>query len=230
LEGGNAMLADVLTSSAIWKSEQPLLTYLVPGELETKLRAGQLVAVPYGEKLVEGIVWRIHPHDVGATLAAALSEDGLLLRPISAILDPEPALLPHQMALAQWMADYYVTPLPQVAFMMLTRGLIQRSQFVLRLVEDDAPPVGIDVSRPGPGDDQESEYNELSLALSHDKDTASLRLQALVGLLLSDGELDVQQLRKMLGPKLAKEFLKEALTSGRIERKAQLQEPDVRPR
>ena len=53
------MLANVLTSAASWNSEQPLLTYTVPPELEAELRAGQLVAVPYGDKLVEGIVWDI---------------------------------------------------------------------------------------------------------------------------------------------------------------------------
>src|SRR5262249_40820986 len=131
------MLADVLTSAASWNSEQPLLTYLVPEELQAKLQVGQLIAIPYGEKLVEGIVWHIHPDTIGTTLAVALTEDGVTLRPISAILDPEPALLPHQIALAQWIAEYYVTPLAQVALIMLTRGLIQRSQFVLRLVGTD---------------------------------------------------------------------------------------------
>jgi primosomal protein N' (replication factor Y) (superfamily II helicase) len=203
------MLADVLTSAASWNSEQPLLTYLVPEELQTKLQVGQLVAIPYGEKLVEGIVWRIHPDNVGATLAIALAEDGVVLRPMSAILDPEPALLPHQMALAQWIAEYYVTPLAQVTLMMLTRGLIQRSQFVLRLAES----VGTDTS-----------VSETPL------DAVSLRLQALVGLLLADKELDVEQLKKMLGPTLARKFLKEALASGHIERKAQLQAPCVKPR
>src|SRR5437660_10519976 len=203
------MLADVLTSAASWNSEQLLLTYLVPEELQTKLQVGQLVAIPYGEKLVEGVVWRIHPDYVVAPVAVALAEDGIILRPMSASLDHEPALLPHQMALAHWIAEYYVTPLAQVALMMLTRGLIQRSQFVLRLAES----VRTDTA----GSETSS-------------DAVSLRLQALVGLLLTDGELDVEQLKKMLGPTLAKEFLKEALASGHIERKAQLQAPRVRPR
>ena len=47
----NVMFADVLTSAASWNSEHALLTYLVPGELEAELRIGQLVAIPYGERL-----------------------------------------------------------------------------------------------------------------------------------------------------------------------------------
>ena len=53
------MLANVLTSAASWNSEQSLLTYAVPSELQDGLRAGQLVAIPYGDRLVEGIVWSI---------------------------------------------------------------------------------------------------------------------------------------------------------------------------
>ena len=59
------MLAEILTSSASWNGEQPLLTYIVPTELEDKICEGQLVAIPYGERLVEGIVWNILPDDEG---------------------------------------------------------------------------------------------------------------------------------------------------------------------
>ena len=53
------MLANILTSAASWDSEHPLLTYIVPAELEDSIRIGQLVAVPYGERLVEGLIWEI---------------------------------------------------------------------------------------------------------------------------------------------------------------------------
>ena len=51
--------ADVLTSANAWNSEQPLLTYTVPSDLQNELQIGQLIAVPYGNRLVEGIVWSI---------------------------------------------------------------------------------------------------------------------------------------------------------------------------
>ena len=57
------LLADVLTSANSWNSEQPLLSYTVPPEIETELRVGQLVAVPYGDRLVEGIVWKFWEDD-----------------------------------------------------------------------------------------------------------------------------------------------------------------------
>jgi primosomal protein N' (replication factor Y) len=185
------VLAHVLTIAASW-SEQPLLTYSVPIEMEDRLCPGQLVAIPYAERLVEGIVWNTH-----------LAEEegvGLVLRPISAILDVQPALLPHQLSLAEWMAEYYITPLSKIAFRMLPPGLLQRSQVVLHLAknEEGAPAEG------------ESEH------------ATSLRLQALVGLLLADGELNVEKLKKMLGPTRAKQLLSEALASGLVEREGQL--------
>ena len=56
------MLANVLTSAANWIGEHPLLTYLVPAEMEETIRIGQLVAVPFGERLVEGLIWELYRH------------------------------------------------------------------------------------------------------------------------------------------------------------------------
>src|SRR5579883_609169 len=125
------MLVSVLTSAASWQSEHPLLTYSVPAALENDVRVGQLVAVPYGERLVEGILWSLH--DDQDESQALLEELDVEPRPLRSLLDLTPALLPHQIALAQWIAEYYVTPLAQVAFMMLPPGLVQSSRFVLRL-------------------------------------------------------------------------------------------------
>ncbi|GAC1374987.1 MAG: primosomal protein N' [Ktedonobacteraceae bacterium] len=198
------MLADVLTPAASWQNEHPLLTYLVPDELVAELRPGQLVAVPYADRLVEGIIWNCIPNVTLAEWNAA--EPGEVLRPLQTILDPEPALLPHQMALARWMSEYYVTSLAQVAQMMLPPGLMQRSRAVLRLVE---------------GDEQELDASMQGI---------SLRLRALVGLLLAEGEIDIERLKEMLGPKQAREVLKEARTHDLFQQDAELQAPRARTR
>ncbi len=194
------MLANVLTAAASWQAEHPLLTYLVPEELREQVREGQLVAVPYGERLVEGILWTIEEHEEGLP---AFEGDDEVLRPLHAILDPEPALLPHQRALAEEMADYYVTPLAFVALMMLPPGLMQRSQVVLHLATDELP-AGTSEQSP--------------------------RTRALIGMLLAEGALDVERLKEMLGAKRAKEVLAEALESGLVQRDAQLQAPQAKPR
>ena len=193
------MFAHVLTSAASW-SDEPLLTYAVPPELEDEIAPGQLVAVPYGERLVEGIVWHV------LDLLPRANEDP---RPISTLLDPLPALLPHQRALAEWMANYYVTPLAHTALMMLPPGLMQRSKMVLQLIDVEAATKQIAQS------DGEERFT---------------RLRALIGLLLAEGALDIERLKEMLGPKKARELLKEAQASGLIERGAQLHEPKARVR
>src|SRR5581483_3909817 len=195
------MLADVVTTAASWSSEHAQLTYFVSPTMEAEVRPGQLVAVPYGERLVEGVLWRIHRQDD----ASALDPD-TELRPLHTIIDPQPALLPHQMALAEWMAEYYVTSLAQVALTMLPPGLVQRSRYVLQLVESDEQ------------------------ALDEIASDASPRLRALIGLLLSDGEIDIARLQEMLGKKKTRELLKEIKAHNQIERTAQLDAPRVRPR
>ena len=196
-----AMLVEVVTPAANWQREQSSLTYSVPDELQTALRVGQLVAAPYGERLIECIVWSMRDSSLdGGTSSAGVQP--FVIRPLHTILDAEPALLPHQMRLAEWLAEYYVTPLAQVAFMMLPPGLTQRSQMVLKLATSSL-------------DEQETQE-------------ASLRLRAMVGLLLADGKLDVTRLEQMLGVKKARAVVKEALASGLITREAELQAPHTR--
>jgi len=137
----------------------------------------------------------------------------MALRPISEILDLEPALLPHQRSLAEWMAAYYVTPLWWVAQSMLPPGLVQRSKVVLHLITDEDRSVE---ERPEPGSSQEQ--------------PPITTTRALIGLLLADGELDIARLKEMLGPKRAGVVLKEALASGLIEREAQLEKPRTHAR
>ena len=213
------MFAEVLTSAASWNSEQPLLTYIVPGSIEREVRAGQLVAIPYGERLVEGIIWKLASDRDNGGDANARDADTISLRPISEILDLEPALLPHQRELAEWMAAYYVTPLAQVAQTMLPPGLVQRSKVVLRLIGDEGQP-----------GEEPPEQQEQQEPYTPQEPQSITTTRALIGLLLADGELDIARLKEMLGPKRAGVVLKEALASGLIERAGQLEEPRTHAR
>src|SRR5579884_2501927 len=201
------MLADVLASAASWHSEQPLLTYLIPPELDGTIQPGHLVAVPYGERLVEGLVWRLHASGDEILLENGVQADtgeNFAVRPIRELLDEQPALQSHQIALAEWMAAYYATPLAQVAQMMLPPGLMQRSHYVLRLAEDH----------------QERDGGVQAAPFS---------IRALVGLLLEDGEIDIERLKKMLGPTRAKRILREVRTQSLVEYGSRLHPPRAKP-
>jgi primosomal protein N' (replication factor Y) (superfamily II helicase) len=87
--------------------------------------------------------------------------------------------------------------------------LMQRSKMVLQLIDAGAA---------------------ANLAAQADQAGQFTRLRALIGLLLAEGSLDIERLKEMLGPKKARELLKEAQESGVIERGAQLHDPKAHAR
>ncbi len=98
----------VLPANAAWGEHQhaPLFTYEVPTTLTEEIQAGQLVLVPFGPRLVGGIVWH------WPTVAPHASEQGKI-RAISALRDPLPLLDDAHRALAEWLAETYVCSLAE---------------------------------------------------------------------------------------------------------------------
>ncbi|MGP8249493.1 MAG: primosomal protein N' [Candidatus Dormibacteria bacterium] len=89
-----------------------LYDYSVPDELADQIRLGQRVVVPFGRRRVFAFVVEL-PEDSPV--------DGL--RPLERIRDEDPLLLPHQISLAQWIATYYLCPLPEVLRAMIPPAL-----------------------------------------------------------------------------------------------------------
>jgi primosomal protein N' (replication factor Y) (superfamily II helicase) len=73
---------------------------------------GQRVVVPFGRRRVFAFV---------VELPEESEIDGL--RPLERIRDEDPLLLPHQISLAQWIATYYLCPLPEVLRAMIPPSL-----------------------------------------------------------------------------------------------------------
>uniref|UniRef100_UPI0025E144EA replication restart helicase PriA n=1 Tax=Sulfurivirga sp. TaxID=2614236 RepID=UPI0025E144EA len=104
------------------------LTYLS----ERPLAPGVRVRVPLGPRRVVGVV-----------LGEAETDDvpAEKLRPVQAVLDSEPALDAHQLALARWLARYYHAPIGEVVQQMLPvplragKALWQRGETEWRLTE-----------------------------------------------------------------------------------------------
>lgn len=91
--------------------------YLVPASMQAKLQIGHRVIVPFGHReRVEGYV-------IGLLDSSPFER----LRPISAIVDPDPLLSPTQIQLARWMKDYYLCPLVQALQCFLPPGSRLRS-------------------------------------------------------------------------------------------------------
>jgi primosomal protein N' (replication factor Y) len=74
--------------------------YHLPDELEGKVHPGHLVAVPFGKQHVQGVVLR-------QVEFPAVEET----RPVLALIDPQVALTPSQLALAEYLTESTLAPL-----------------------------------------------------------------------------------------------------------------------
>ena len=90
-----------------------VFTYSVPPELERQVVVGCRVLVPFGRnKIYVGII-------CGKGTVPSVSQ----IKPILQVLDTSPILLPSQLQLWQWMADYYLSPIGEVYKAALPAGL-----------------------------------------------------------------------------------------------------------
>jgi len=94
-----------------------LFTYSVPTELESQVRVGERVLVPFGRnKTYVGIIDKV-----------LLTVDGrrpsVTYKDILQVLDDSPILLDTQLRLWHWIADYYMSPLGEVYKAALPSGL-----------------------------------------------------------------------------------------------------------
>ncbi|MCR4394166.1 MAG: primosomal protein N' [Dehalococcoidales bacterium] len=98
--------------------------YEVPSDLTVS--PGQAVWVPFGEKILQGIV-------VTLTSSPSVPET----RPITGIIEDLPLLEPHQVELAVWLSNYYLVPLFESFALMLPPG------FELRVYAVFSPASGV---------------------------------------------------------------------------------------
>lgn len=91
-----------------------LFDYLPPAAPHEPLRPGTRVRVPFGKRELTGVV-------VAAADASALP--AAQLRPIAAVLDPEPAIPDELLALTLWAADYYQCPIGEALSAILPAPL-----------------------------------------------------------------------------------------------------------
>jgi primosomal protein N' (replication factor Y) len=120
-----ALYAQVLPDPG--KALSQLFTYRVPEHLRGAIAVGAQVLVPFGPRLVVGVV-------------AALSDssDREHLKDIEALLEDVPALAPDALPLAEWIADYYLCEFGSALRPFFTEGMSYRIGRRFRLTEAGA--------------------------------------------------------------------------------------------
>ena len=100
-------------------------TYCVPDALASRVQNGMRVTVPFGKsKTYVGIVAE-YPVDVPkpAEEVARQGKKKIVYKNIAEVLDDAPILLPQQLRLWKWIADYYMSPIGDVYKAALPSGL-----------------------------------------------------------------------------------------------------------
>jgi primosomal protein N' (replication factor Y) len=165
-------------------------SYSIPPNISVSV--GHAVWVPFGPRLVQGIVL--------ALSAQSQVED---TREIAEAIDPHPILFPHQVKLAQWIAERYLSSYFDAAALMLPPGFERR---VLTFVQ------------PSP--------NPSELAFS----SLTAQQQKLLTVLESKGRLELRQLKKMFRKDKVDTILEQLLRKGLVVKNYELERIKVRPR
>ena len=100
-------------------------TYSVPDDLASRVQNGMRVTVPFGKsKTYVGVVAE-YPVDVPKPVeeVAQQGEKKIVYKNIADVLDETPILLPQQLKLWKWIADYYMSPIGDVYKAALPSGL-----------------------------------------------------------------------------------------------------------
>jgi len=113
--------AEVSVNSPV--AQRRTFSYAIPPHLN--IEVGQAVWVPFGERTLQGIVMALSPRP-------AVEET----RDISGIIEPRPFLSKAQINLAQWLSDYYLSPLFSAVALMLPPGFERKTLTFVSAVPD----------------------------------------------------------------------------------------------
>ncbi|MFC1980430.1 primosomal protein N', partial [Chloroflexota bacterium] len=104
--------AEVSVNSPV--SQRNTFSYAIPSGLE--IDVGQAVWVPFGNKLLQGVVLELSPYP-------AVEET----REIVGVIEPRPVLSPSHVLLARWISEYYLSPLFDAVALMLPPGFERKA-------------------------------------------------------------------------------------------------------
>jgi len=103
--------AEVSVNSPV--AQRRTFSYAIPPGLS--INVGQAVWVPFGDKILQGIVLELSPYP-------AVEET----KEIIDVIEPHPLLSPAQVLLARWISQYYLSPLFDAVALMLPPGFARK--------------------------------------------------------------------------------------------------------
>jgi len=104
--------AEVCVNSPI--AQRRTFSYAIPSGLT--IDVGQAVWVPFGDKLLQGIVLEL-------SLYPSVEET----REITGVIESRPLLSPPQILLARWLSEHYLSPLFDAVALMLPPGFRRKA-------------------------------------------------------------------------------------------------------
>lgn len=120
--------AEVSVNSPV--AQRRTFSYAIPSGLSVDV--GQAVWVPFGDKLLQGIVLELsHYPSVEET------------REIAGVIEPHPLLPPSHVLLAQWISEHYLSPLFDAVALMLPPGFERKA---LTFISSPSAPHEQDIS------------------------------------------------------------------------------------
>ncbi|HEX78658.1 MAG TPA: primosomal protein N' [Dehalococcoidia bacterium] len=122
------LYAEVSVNSPI--AQRRTFSYSIPGNLNVGI--GQAVWIPFGDKILQGIVLEINPHP-------SVEET----KDITGVIDPQPLLSPAYVKLAHWISDHYLCPIFDAVALMLPPGFERKT---LTFISTSAAADGYDPS------------------------------------------------------------------------------------
>jgi primosomal protein N' (replication factor Y) len=115
-------------------AQRRAFSYTVPSDME--IREGQAVLVPFGEKVLQGVVLELGP-------VPAVADT----REIIDVIESRPVLSSYHLSLARWIRDYYLSPLFDAVALMLPPGFERRTATYISTARPDIDVDSLDDDR-----------------------------------------------------------------------------------
>ncbi len=179
--------AEVSVNSPI--SQRRTFSYAIPSGLS--INVGQAVWVPFGDKLLQGIVLELSRYP-------AVEET----REIAGIIEPSPTLSAHQVLLARWISEYYLSPLFDAVALMLPPGFERK---VVTFISSPSTP--------------EYDISHLTQEQRH-----------VLELVRRQGKMRLREMEKALGKKKAQSIVSQLVERGLAVRTYELAPVKVKPK